>query len=328
MRVSLKYISRRVIFAILTFFLAATADFALPRLTGGNPAQAMASQTALGSPVVVAALMKEFGLSDPNVFHQYFAYLGQLMHGNLGIAYEYYPTPVLTILLQALPYTIGLVLTSTVISFLLGWFFGVLGAWYKGKAIDEWSVGTAFFLYAVPYFWFAMMLVFVFSFLLGWFPMGHALPTILTTMPTFQFILGVMYHGVLPVSSLVLTSMAGHLLLMRNNMLTVLGEDYMALARAKGLSKWQLMFRYGARAAFLPSFTGFMLSIGTVVGGALVTEIVFSYPGVGTLIYNAILSKDYPVIQGAFLALATAVITVNLIADLVYPLIDPRVVLQ
>lgn len=328
MTLSLRYIARRVFFAILTFFLAATADFALPRLTGGDPAQALASQTALGSPVVVAAIKKEFGLTDPNVFHQYLAYLTQLIHGNLGIAYEYYPTPVLTVLLQALPFTVGLVLTSTLISFALGWFFGVLGAWHKGKAVDEWSVGVAFFLYAVPYFWFAMMLVFVFAFLLGWFPMGHAFPTVLTTMPTGQFILGVLYHGVLPVCSLVLTSTAGHLLVMRNNMLTVLGEDYMSLARAKGLNQWKLMFRYGARAAFLPSFTGFMLSIGTVVGGALVTEIIFSYPGVGTLIYNAILSKDYPVIQGAFLALATAVITVNLIADLLYPLIDPRVVLQ
>lgn len=328
MTTSFRYIGRRLFFAVVTFYLAATADFALPRLMGGDPAQAMASQTALGSPAVVAALKKEFGLSDPNVFHQYIAYLAQLIHGNLGVAYEYYPTTVLTVLLQALPYTVGLVLTSTVISFALGWFLGVLAAWYRGGAVDEWSVGTAFFLYAVPYFWFAMMLVFVFSFLLGWFPMGHALPTVLTTMSSGQYILGVMYHGFLPVCSLVLTSTAGHILLMRNNMLSVLGEDYMSLARAKGLGTWKLMFRYGARAAFLPSFTGFMLSIGTVVGGALVTEIVFSYPGVGTLIYNAILSHDYPVIQGAFLALATAVIAANLIADLLYPLLDPRVALQ
>lgn len=328
MVVRLRYLGRRILFAFITFLLAATADFALPRLMGGNPAQAMASQTALGSPQVVAALKREFGLSDPNVFHQYWAYLSQLIHGNLGISYEYYPTSVIHVLLQALPFTVGLVLSSTVISFIVGWFLGVLGAWYRGRAVDEWSVGIAFLLYAMPYFWLAMMLVFIFAFLLGWFPMGHALPTVITTMSPWQYILGTVYHGLLPVSSLVLTSTAGHLLLMRNNMLTVMGEEYMTLAKAKGISASKMMFKYGARAALLPSFTGFMLSLGTVVGGALVTEIVFSYPGIGTLIYSAILSHDYPVIQGAFLILATTVIIANLLADLLYPVIDPRVAIQ
>lgn len=328
MRYSSRYILRRVGFALLTVFLAATADFLLPRLMGGNPAQALASSTGLGSPAAAAAIAKEFGLSNPNWGYQYVHYLWQLLHGNLGISYEYFPAPVLSILLQALPYTVALVLSSTAISFVVGWTLGVIAAWRRGSWVDQASVGVAFWLYALPYFWLAMLLVFVFAFGLGWFPMGHALPSSITGLTPWQWVSGAIMHGILPVFSLVLTSTAGHLLLMRNNMLAVLAEDYMQLARAKGLTPWKMMVRYAARSAILPSFTGLMLSLGTVVGGALVTEIVFSYPGIGLATYNAILSHDYPMIQGAFLLLALAVIAANLLADLVYPLLDPRVNLQ
>jgi peptide/nickel transport system permease protein len=295
---------------------------------GGNPAQALASATALGSPAAAAAIAKEFGLTNPNLGYQYVQYLWQLIHGNLGLSYEYYPASVAHILLQALPYTVALVLTATIISFLVGWTLGVISAWRQGSAWDQVAVGVSFWLYALPYFWLAMLLVFVFAFELGWFPMAHALPSSITGLTWWQWIGGAVQHGILPVASLVLTSTAGHLLIMRNNMLNVLGEDYMLLARAKGLAPGTLIVRYAARAALLPSFTGLMLSLGTVVGGALVTEIVFSYPGIGLATYNAILSHDYPMIQGAFLLLAVFVIAANLVADLVYPLLDPRVQLQ
>lgn len=328
MRYSARYLLRRIGFALLTIFLAATADFLLPRLMGGNPAQALASSTALGSPAVAAALAREFGLSNPNWGVQYLHYLWQLLHGNLGVSYEYYPASVASILMQALPYTVALVMSSTIISFLVGWTLGVISAWRRGSWVDQASVGIAFWLYALPYFWVAMLLVFGLAFELGWFPMGHALPSSITGLTPWQWISGAIDHGILPVCSLVLTSTAGHLLLMRNNMLNVLSEDYMQLARAKGLSPWKMMVRYAARSALLPSFTGLMLSIGTVVGGALVTEIVFSYPGIGLATYNAILSHDYPMIQGAFLILALAVVAMNLLADLLYPLLDPRVTVQ
>ena len=328
MRYSARYLTKRLGFALLTLYLAATADFLLPRLMGGNPAQALASSTGLASPATVAAITKEFGLSNPNWGYQYGLYLWQLVHGNLGISYEYYPSPVSTILLRALPYTVALVLSATVISFAVGWSLGIIGAWRRGAWVDQLGVGVAFWLYAVPYFWLAMMLVFLFAFLLGWFPMGHALPSSITGLTPWQWVAGAVRHGILPVTSLVLTSTAGHLLLMRNNMLTVLADDYMQLARAKGLKPFSLMFRYAARSAMLPSFTGLMLSLGNVVGGAVVTEIVFSYPGIGLATYNAILSHDYPMIQGAFLMLAVAVVAANLLADLIYPLLDPRVTLQ
>lgn len=328
MRYSMRYVARRLVLALLTIFLAVTADFFLPRLMGGNPAQALASTTGLSSPATVAAITREFGLQNPNLGYQYVRFLWQLLHGNLGISYEYYPAHVSTVLLHALPYTVALVLSATVISFAVGWTLGILAAWRHRSLYDQMAVGVSFWFHAMPYFWVAMMLVFAFAFLLGWFPMAHALPSTITGLTPWQWITGAIHHGILPVVSLVLVSTAGHLLVMRNNMLVVLSEDYMQLARAKGLGPRQLMFRYAARTAMLPSFTGLMLSLGTVVGGAVVTEIIFSYPGIGLATYNAILSHDYPMIQGAFLFLAGTVILANLAADLIYPWLDPRVTLQ
>lgn len=326
--VTASYVLRRLSFAIVTLFLAATLDFALPRLVGGNPAQYIASQTALGSPTVARALAKEFDLHSSNPLGQYFSYLGQIAHGNLGVSYEYFPRSVISVLAQALPYTLGLVLTATVISFLVGWGLGILAAWRQRSAFDETVVGVSFFLHAMPYFWTAMVLLFVFAFGLGWFPMGHAFSSSVIQPPLAQRIVQALYHGILPVCSLVLASAAGHLLVMRNNMLATLREDYVVFAKARGISGRRLALRYAARTALLPSFTGLMLSLGTVVGGAIVTEIVFSYPGVGFVTYNAILSHDYPMIQGGFLLLAVSVIVLNLLADLLYPLLDPRVVLS
>ncbi len=323
-RYTLGYLARRIGFALVTLFLAATLDFALPRLAGGNPAQYLASTQALGSETVARALEKQFGLGG-SPWSQYTSFLTQLVHGNLGVSYQYYPEGVASVLGQALPYTIGLVLTSTVISYLVGWVIGVIGAWRQHSAFDELSVGVSFFLYGIPYFWTGMMLLFVFSFLLGWFPDGHAFSVAQGNESVVQNVADAMYHGVLPVLSLVITSVAGHLLIMRNNMISVLREDYVMLAQAKGLPVWTLVFRYVARTAMLPSFTGLMMSLGTVVGGAIVTEEVFSYPGVGFVTYNAILNHDYPLIQGAFLIIAIVVITMNLLADLLYPLLDPRV---
>lgn len=320
-----RYIGGRVLAAIVTAWVAATLDFALPRLAGGDPAQELASTTALGSPLVAKALSKEFGLTDPNLAHQYVAYFAQLLHGNLGFSYEYYPQPVSTVVLQALPYTLALVLSATIISFAVGWALGIVAAWRRGSSYDRAAVGISFWMYALPYFWMAMLLVYVFAFHYGWFPLAHALPEVVTPIPWYSMVGGAIWHAVLPVASLVIAATAGHLLVMRNNMITVLHDDYMALARAKGVSTWKLVVKYGARNALLPSFTGLVLSLGTVVGGALVTEEVFSYPGLGFIMYNAITNHDYPVIQGSFLMLALAVIAANLVADLLYPVIDPRV---
>lgn len=323
-RYSTGYLVRRIGLALITVFLAANLDFLLPRLAGGNPAEFLASSQALGSAKVAKALEQQFGLGG-SIWHQYASFLGQLLHGNLGISYEFYPESVSSVLAAALPYTVGLVFSATVLSYLVGWLLGVIGAWRQRSRFDELTVGVSFFLHGLPYFWTGMMLLFVFSFILGWFPDGHAFAVASGDETVLQVIGDALYHGILPVASLVVSSIAGHLLIMRNNTISVLREDYVMLARAKGLPVWKLVFKYTARTAMLPSFTGLMLALGTVVSGAIVTEEVFSYPGVGLVTYNAILNHDYPLIQGAFLVIALVVIAMNLLADLLYPLLDPRV---
>lgn len=324
---NIAYVANRILFAIVTFIAAVTADFLLPRLMGGNLADALASAQALGSPKVAAALRHQFGLDNPNLLYQYKQYIGQLLHGNMGISYTHFPLPVATVILQALPWTIGIVLTATIISYGVGWLIGIQGAWRRGGALDNTSMAISFFLYSVPYFWIGILIIMVFGFYLDWFPLGQAIPSDFNTLDFPHRVYAVLYHAILPIISMVLASMAGHIIVIRNNLLRVVSEDYMLLAKAKGLSTRRRKYTYAARNALLPSFTGLMTSLGAVVGGAITMEIVFSYPGIGLITFNAILNHDYPLIQGAFFFIAAAVVTANLIADLVYPLLDPRVAL-
>ena len=324
MKRTARYVLRRVAFALVTLWAAVTADFFLPRVMGGNPAQYIASQTALGDPQVARLLAQQFGLGNPNPLYQYGQYLRQLLHGNLGVSYEYFPSHVASLLVHALPFTVGLVGIAVLASFAVGTYLGMVCAWKAGTRLDGWILGGSFYLHAVPYFWTAMLLVLLLAFDLHLFPLGHLLPVDAQRFGPGALAVRVLWHAVLPIVSLVVVSASGHILMMRNNMLQSLSEDYVTLARAKGLPARQVRWTYAARTALLPSFTGLMLSLGEVVGGAVLTEIVFSLPGVGQLIFQAILNHDYPVIQGAFLVLAVAVIAANLLADLVYPLLDPR----
>jgi peptide/nickel transport system permease protein len=327
MRIPLTYLLKRVIFAFATLLAAIVMNFFLPRLISGNPADMIASQTALGSQEVAEALKKQFGLDNPNVLYQFKQYIVQLAHGNLGISYFNYPTPVLDVLLKALPWTLGIVLSATVISYVIGWLIGIKGALKPGSWFDNLSISISFFVNSVPYFWIGILLILVFSFTLNWFPMGKAYSVEYDMLTSQQKWVSIAYHAILPIISLVIASVATHILVLRNNLIRVLSEDYMVLAKAKGLTTRRRVFQYGVRNAFLPSFTGFMLSLGHVIGGAITMEIVFSYPGVGMITYSAILNHDYPLIQGAFLIIAFSIILLNLIADLMYPLIDPRVTL-
>jgi len=321
------YLLNRIGFALVTLFAAATLNFLLPRLMGGDPASALASDKALGSQQVADALKVQFGLDHPSLLYQYGQYLKQLAHGNLGISYANYPSPVIDVLWKALPWTLGTVLTATLLSYLIGWLIGIRGAWKAGSFFDQSTLFSAFFLNSVPFFWIAIIFIMIFSFYLGWFPLGQAVASTYDAMSAAEKLRSVLYHAILPVFTLVIATLAGHILVLRNNLMRVLSEDYMLLAKAKGLKTARRKYAYGARNALLPSFTGLMTSLGHVIGGAITTEIVFSYPGIGLVTFNAILNHDYPLIQGAFLFIAVSVIVCNLIADLLYPLLDPRVAL-
>lgn len=318
------YIVKRIFSALLTLFIALTINFALPRMMGGNPAEYIASQTAMNSPEYVEALYEQFGLNE-NIFVQYISYLKQLLHFNFGISYANYPTPVSTIILNALPWTLLIVLSSTILSFAIAWVLGTLCAMKKGSLFDKVSVGVSFYVQSVPYYFIAMLLLMGLAFNLKWFPLSHAMSTRARYDTWFAMLGDIMYHAFLPVLSLVLVNLAGRLIMMRSNVLQVFSEDYMVLAQAKGLRRSKILSKYALRNALLPSFTGLMVSLGQAVGGALVTELIFSYPGIGLTIYNAIVSQDYPVIQGCFAVIAICVVAMNFIADLLYPIIDPRV---
>lgn len=320
---NLKYVVKRFFSALFTLWIALTVNFLLPRCMGGNPADYLASQSAMGS-LEYAELMKEqFGL-DKSIFEQYFLYIKELLQGNLGISYSNFPIQVKDIILEAMPWTLLIVVTSILISFALAWFLGTLSALKKGSLFDNAVVGTSFYIQSIPYFWVGMLIVMAFGYYLEWFPMGHAQEA--GAAYGFWGQAGdIAYHAFLPVLSMVIVSLAGRMIMMRSNILQVFSEDYIMLAQAKGLKKRKVLTKYALRNALLPSFTGLMLSLGQAVGGAIATELIFSYPGIGLTIMNAILSHDYPLIQGCFAIIAVSVVTLNFLADLIYPLIDPRV---
>ena len=321
------YVIKRFFSAVLTLFIALLINFALPRLMGGNSGEYIASKTAMNSPEYVEALTEQFGLNE-GIFTQYISYLKQLVHFNFGISYANYPTPVSDIIINALPWTLLIVLSSTIISFAIAWVLGTLAAMKKGSVFDKTTVGISFYVQSVPYYFVAMILVMVFAFNLDWFPLSHAVSTRVTYTGMIGLLGDIIYHAFLPVLSLVLVGLAGRMIMMRSNILQVFSEDYMVLAQAKGLRRSKILSKYALRNALLPSFTGLMVSLGQAVGGALVTELVFSYPGLGLTIYNAIMNQDYPVVQGCFALIAVCVVVLNFLADLLYPIIDPRVSLS
>lgn len=324
-RLNARYVVKRLIGAAVTLWIALTVNFLLPRLMGGDPTEFMASQLAMGSPEFAQLLREQFGL-DRSLIEQYFIYLGQLMRGNLGISFGLFPVPVSTIVARAIPWTLLIVITSTFIAFAIAWVIGVLAAMKKGSIFDHLAVATSFYFQSTPYFFIAMIILMFFGFHLGWFPITHAMPPgIPPDTPWFMLIGPIARHAFLPVLSLVVVGLAGRMVMMRSNVLQIFSEDYMVLAQAKGLRRRTILGKYALRNAMLPSFTGLMLSLGAAVGGAIATEMIFSYPGIGMTIMNAIHTHDYPVIQGCFAIIAVSVVGMNLIADFVYPFLDPRV---
>lgn len=323
---NIRYTIKRLFSALFTLWVALTVNFLLPRTMGGNPADYLASQTAMGSLEYTQLIKEQFGL-DKGILEQYFLYIKELLHGNLGISYKNFPIPVRDIITAAMPWTLLIVLVSILISFAAAWILGTFCALKKGSMFDNITVGTSFYIQSIPYFWVGMLIVMGLGYYLGWFPMGHAL----TPGGNYHGLrqgADIAYHAFLPVLSLVIVSLAGRMIMMRSNILQVFSEDYIMLAQAKGLKRGKILSKYALRNALLPSFTGLMLSLGQAVGGAIATELIFSYPGIGLTIMNAILSHDYPLIQGCFAIIAVSVVSINFLADLIYPLIDPRVSLS
>jgi peptide/nickel transport system permease protein len=320
----MRVIVRRLLFYIVTAILAVTVTFFIPRLMPGNPVEAvLAHLQGNVTPGTIRSLELQYGLDSPQgLWGQYMTFWVHLVHGNLGVSTSYYPSSVTSVIRSALPWTIGLVGLATVISFVLGTVLGVLVGWRRGTWLDSLLPATTFFQ-AAPYFFVAFIALDVFATRLGWFPTGRAYGQLDFPGWNAAYVGDVLDHAILPAATIVLCSAAGWIVGMRNVMVTTMDEDYVLVAQAKGLPKRRVIW-YAARNAILPSVSGFSLAIGFVVSGALLTEIVFSYPGMGWIMLQAVAGRDYPLLQGIFLIITFAVLLANLAADSVYVFLDPR----
>lgn len=325
-RVPWRFIGGRVLFYAFTAWAAITINFFIPRLMKGDAVTAyMAQARGQIQPEAEKALRLMFGLdTSTSLWDQYVNYWSMLFHGDLGISISSGMAPVGDVIASALPWTLGLVGAATILSFVIGTVLGAVIGWRRGGRLDV-LIPVTTFLGTVPYFWLGLIFIAVFSTLLGWFPAGHAYELGVEPGWNIDFISQVISHAALPAITIVIASIGGWVLGMRNMMLTVLDEDYITVAQAKGLPDRRVLWRYAARNAVLPQIQSFALALGFIVGGTLVMEMVFSYPGIGLLLLNATNAKDYALMQGIFLVLVLAVLIANVLADIAYAILDPRV---
>jgi peptide/nickel transport system permease protein len=320
----MRTVLRRLFFYAVTAWAAITLNFILPRLMPGNPAQDLIQRFAGKlSPAAITAIRVLFGQPHTSLLAQYITYWHNVVTFNFGISYTYYPTPVIQVIRQSIFWTLILIGFCTVIGFVLGTVLGMIVGWRRGNWRDA-LVPITTFLSSLPYFWFALMVILIFAVTLQWFPSSGGYGVGLQIGFSWPFLSSALYYGTLPALTIVVASVGGWLLGMRNMMITTLNEEYISLAEAKGLSRLRVMFTYAGRNAVLPSVAGFAMSLGFVVGGAIVTEIVFNYPGIGTVLFQAAEGQDYPLLEAIFLTITIAVLIANLLADLAYIALDPR----
>lgn len=307
---------------VIVFLVAVTLNFLLPRLMPGNPLALIAGvDVGLLTPDQRAEIIANSGLDQP-LIAQYFAYWGDLIRLDFGFSYRQ-SRPIVDMILERLPWTLLLTGASLAVSALIGIVLGAISAWRRGRPSDVSLLSFMIALESLPSFWLGMLLVSVFAVQLGWFPSFGAV-TPAGRLEGFDAVLDVARHAVLPVVTLSVLSIPGVYLTMRYSTLSVLGEDFIRTARAKGASEARVLFRHVARNALAPVVTVLALRLGYAFGGTVVIETVFSYPGLGRLVFESVSGRDYPVMQATFLIFTVAVLLANLLADLAYPLLDPR----
>ena len=321
------YLLRKFGLLLLTLWVAATLNFILPRLVPGDPVGAMmARYQGQLTPAAADALRIAYGLnSSGSPLQEYGSYLGRLLRGDFGRSISQFPTPVSEVIGVAAPWTIGLIGVTTVISFVLGSALGLYSAWKRGNRLADALPPLALFLNSMPYFWFALILLYLFALQRSIFPLSGSLDPFIGDAWSGKWWASMLRHAALPALTIIVTAAGGWLMTMRNNVMGVMGEDYLAFARAKGLSERRILNRYVLRNALLPSLTSFGMALGFVVGGSVLVETVFSYPGLGYYLFTAVTALDYPLMQAIFLMIAAAVLVANFIVDALYAVLDPRV---
>jgi peptide/nickel transport system permease protein len=322
----MRFVVRRLTFFIATLWAAITLNFLIPRLMPGNAALAMLGRyKGRINPQALHALEIAFGIkTHQGLLAAYFSYLGNIARGRFGTSLTFFPDAVTREVLQALPWTIGLVGMTTILAFILGTLVGLVSGWRRGGLLDGVLPPIFVITSAFPYFWLALLSIWLFAIKLGWFPESGGYSITTNVAWSWTFIGDAIQHSILPAFTILVTSIGGWILTMRNNMISVLAEDYVRMARAKGLSPWRIMWTYAGRNAILPNLTGFAMSLGFVVSGAILVEFVFNYPGVGWMFLQSVENQDYALMQGLFLMITVAVLVAILIADVATAILDPR----
>jgi peptide/nickel transport system permease protein len=318
-----RYVSRRVGLFLVTLWAALTVNFIIPRVMPGNEAQAVLATFRNVNPAALHALEIEFGVNvHQNLLITYLQYIGNCLTGQFGLTAQ--RVPVLTEIISKLPWTLGLVGVTTIIAFAIGTFVGVLGAWRRGGKLDGLLPPLLFIVASFPVFFVGLLLLYVFAVTFNWLPLSSNYSIGTEPSLSLSFIGDVVVHAILPGISLIVVTAGLWIYSMRNNMITTLAEDYVKMGRAKGLKSWRIMIDYAARNAILPNLTGFAMQLGYVLGGSILIEYTFSYPGLGYLFYTSTTDHDLPLMQALFLVYTLAVLVCVLLADLATAGLDPR----
>lgn len=329
-RIPPKYLVNRLITFGLTVWIAATLIWIIPRLSPVDPAEIMLGRMAAGAGTVanadeiLATLRARFGLEDP-LLVQYIKYIRNVIVFDFGLSTASFPTEVSSLIAKALPWTLGLMLISVIITFFIGNLLGALMVWERSPKLVRVAIPTAMVFTSIPPILSALLLMWIFSAKLRWFPLTGAYGLTVEPGWTWSFVQSVLYHGFLPALSIVVVTFGFWALGMRGLMITVQGEDYTTLAKAKGLRPRYILYKYMIRNAILPQITAFALKIGLLIAGQVLVERIFAYNGMGKLLYDAILDQDFPVIQGVSYVIILLTALSVFIVDLIYPLIDPRI---
>ncbi|MCL9775078.1 MULTISPECIES: ABC transporter permease [Vibrio] len=320
------YFLRRLSFYCMALLVAATINFIIPRAMPGDPVTMMFAHTTVQiTPERIAAMKELLGFVDGNYFVQYIAYMKNILSWELGTSVQFFPLSVNSLLGSAFGWSLFLAGCAVVLSFSIGSVLGIFAAWKRGSRFDTFITPGMLIVQAIPQVVIAMLALFIFAIGLKWFPTGYAYTAGTTPdWTSWTFLKDVLYHAVLPLICATIIQIGGFLVNMRNNMINLLNEDYITMAKGKGLSENRVVFNYAARNAMLPSVTALSMSLGMALGGQLIIEIIFNYPGLGSVMLNAIHARDYQVLQGQLLIMTLFMLFFNLVADMLYVVLDPR----
>ncbi len=330
MRLSVGYLVRRFLIFVITVWIAASVNFIVPRLVPGDPIGAMIQNMSVQGATfsngaqIIATYRKIFGLDQP-LYIQYVRYLANTLHFNFGYSLTAFPTPVSQIIAESLPWTVGLLGTTTILSFIIGTLLGALLGWAGSPRVARAAIPFFMILHAVPYYLFAILLLFLLAFTLHWFPSSGSTQIGVVYYSRLTQTRDILDHSVLPALSILLSAFGGWALGMRGMMIVTSEQDYLTLAQAKGLTRRRIFFGYAMRNALLPQITAFAIAIGSIASGAVLVETIFSFPGIGYRLYQSISNADYTVTQGITFILVVAVAFATLVVDIINPILDPRI---